>query len=316
VDKVARSLSHVSSARPHEIRKEETLAPLVSAFLIKHRRLRFWLKVLANSGWVLGATVTFALYYDARSDVWMGVFVGATMPSTLLVALAFNRSLLTGITTTFQTAFVFGNTTIMIGSACAFCRNQPAKLASAVLLLPSLLSAALIDAYPAEGRAATARLFFALNLISLVLLQAGLAFGITRIDELVVEMYGGWRFKASELAGGAINGLIPFALRNLVASIQRPDTLAVRQSGVVCVYLDKHALRVLRAVHGFLMDDEISAGEVGHLASSVPCAILSLPPAASSTPLVHHRVSQLKSNPTKFQYSISVRLKLKPQRTG
>jgi hypothetical protein len=81
----------------------------------------------------------------------------------------------------------------------------------------------------------------------------------------VFEIYGGWRFKASELAGGAINSLIPFALRNLVASIQRPDTLAVRQSDVVCVYLDEHALRVLRAVHGFLIDDENSPREAGLL---------------------------------------------------
>ena len=64
---------------------------------------------------------------------------------------------------------------------------------------------------------------------------------------------------------GAINSLIPFALRNLVASIQRPDTLAVRQSDVVCVYLDEHALRVLRAVHGFLIDDENSPREAGLL---------------------------------------------------
>jgi hypothetical protein len=35
------------------------------------------------------------------------------------------------------------------------------------------------------------------------------------------------------------------------------------------VYLDEPALCVLRAVHGFLMDDESSAGEAGHLASSV-----------------------------------------------
>jgi hypothetical protein len=143
----------------------------------------------------------------------------------------------------------------MIGALCALFRNQPAKLAGFALFLPSFLCAAFIDAYPAEGRAGTARVFFALNLISLVLLQAGLAFGVTRIDELVVEMYGGWRFRASELAGGAINGLIPFALRNLVASIQRPDTLAVRQSDVVCVYLDEHTLRVLRAVHAFLVDE-------------------------------------------------------------
>ena len=181
--------------------------------------------------------------------------------------LAFNRTLLKGIFTTFQTALVFGHATLMIGALCALCRHQPAKLVAFVLTLPSILCAAFIDASPAEGRAVTSRLFFTLNLIGLVLLQVGLAFGVTRIDELVVEMYGGWRFRASELAGGAINGLIPFALRNLVASIQRPDTLAVRQSDVVCVYLDEHALRVLRAVvHAFLMDDE--SGEGGHLASS------------------------------------------------
>jgi hypothetical protein len=133
-----------------------------------------------------------------------------------------------------------------------------------------------MDAYPAESRAVTSRLFFTLNLVCLVLLQGGLAFGITQIDELVVEMYGGWRFKASELAGGAINSLIPFALRNLVASIQRPDTLAVRQSDVVCVYLDEPALRVLRAVHAFLMDDESSAGETGHVTSSVVQAAIGM----------------------------------------
>ena len=37
-------------------------------------------------------------------------------------------------------------------------------------------------------------------------------------------------------------------------------------------------------------------------APGVPCATLSLPPAASSTLPVYHRVSQLKSNLTKFQY--------------
>ncbi len=36
--------------------------------------------------------------------------------------------------------------------------------------------------------------------------------------------------------------------------------------------------------------------------SSWPCATLSLPPAASSTLPVYHRVSQLKFNLTKFQY--------------
>jgi hypothetical protein len=265
VDRAARSMCHVPSARPYEVRKEETLVPRFSAFWSKHRRLQVWLRALANLAWVFGASFGFALYFDARSDVWMAVLTCLTLPSILLNVLAFNRTLLKGIATTFQTALVLGHMTIAVGSGCALGHNQPAKLAALGLLGPGLLCAAFMDAYPTEGRAGTTRLFFTLNLIGLVLLQVGLAFGTTRIDEFVFEIYGGWRFKASELAGGAINSLIPFALRNLVASIKRPDTLAVRQSDVVCVYLDEHALRVLRAVHGFLIDVENSPREAGLL---------------------------------------------------
>jgi hypothetical protein len=277
VDRAARSLCHVSSARAREVRNEETLVARFSAFLIRHRQLRFWVKILANLAAFVGLAVGFALYFDVHSDVWMGGLTSATLPCVLLNVLAFNRTLLKGIATTFQTALIFGHTTIMIGSMCALFHSQLAKLAGFILIVPSFLCTAFIDAYPAEGRAGTSRLFFTLNLIGLVLLQVGLAFGITRIDEFVVEMYGGWRFRASELAGGAINSLIPFALRNLVASIHRPNTLAVRQSEVVCVYLDKQALRVLRAVHAFLMDDESSAGEVGHVDSSVVQGAIDLP---------------------------------------
>jgi hypothetical protein len=47
------------------------------------------------------------------------------------------------------------------------------------------------------------------------------------------QVHGGWSFKASELAGSAISNLVPFALRNLAASIWRAETLAVRQCDVV-----------------------------------------------------------------------------------
>ena len=73
VDSAARSVCHVSSARPEQVCKEQTLAPRVSAFLIQNRRLRFWVTTLSNIAWVFGCTVAFVLYYDARSDVWMVV---------------------------------------------------------------------------------------------------------------------------------------------------------------------------------------------------------------------------------------------------
>jgi hypothetical protein len=99
VDSAACSLCHASSARPHEVRKEETLLPRVSAFLIEHVRLRFWLIALGRLAWVFGTTVEFALYYDGRSDGWMGGMPLVTLPSILLIALAFNRTLLKGIVT-------------------------------------------------------------------------------------------------------------------------------------------------------------------------------------------------------------------------
>ncbi len=120
--------------------------PRVSLFLIKNRRLRFWFRILADLAWVCGATVGFASCYDARSDVWMAFLTCERCEQSYLIALAFNRmctrTLLKGIATTFQTALVLRHTTIMIGSLCALCYNQPAKLASFVFFLPSHVSRA------------------------------------------------------------------------------------------------------------------------------------------------------------------------------
>jgi hypothetical protein len=149
----------------------------------------------------------------------------------------------------------------MIAAICALFRNQPLKLFVVLLFLPSVISSAFLDGYPEERRTFTSRIFFTLNLLGLLANQAGLAFGLWRTDEFYFYLYGGWSFKASELAGGAISNLIPFAIRNLVASVSRARTLAVRQSDVVCVGLDAHALRVLQAVHAFLTEEMHRASE-------------------------------------------------------
>jgi hypothetical protein len=186
----------------------------------------------------------------------MPVLVFTTLPEMAMNLLAFSRELVKGITTTFQTALVCTHTAIMIGSFCALFRYQPLKLTAVIIPSTSFVCAAFMDAYPEGGRATASRLFFTLNLLALLALQAGLAFGLMRIDDAPVEVYGGWSFKASELAGGAISNLIPFAMRNLTASLARPWTLAVRESDVVCVHIDEHAARVLRAVHAYLVGEE------------------------------------------------------------
>jgi hypothetical protein len=224
--------------------------------LIKHKRHRAWIRGFCNLAWLLGATVCYLLFFDVHSAAWMPVLFFTTLPAILMNLLAFNRELLKDIATTFQTVLVCGHTAILIGSVCMIFRNQPFKLVVSLVSPPSFVCAAFMDAYPEEGRAATSRLFFMLNLLALMALQAGLAFGLMRIDEALIDVYGGWSFKASELAGGAISSLIPFALRNLTASLARPRTLAVRESDVVCVNIDEHAARVLMAVHAFLVGEE------------------------------------------------------------
>jgi hypothetical protein len=254
-------LYHIPSGRPHRVDYRETLFPLVSAFLIEQPRLRFWTKMACNVAWLLGATVGYLLIFDVHTAPWMPVLVFTTLPVVSMNLLAFNRELLKGIATTFQTALVCGHTTIMVGSFCALFRHQPLKLIAALAPPASIVCAAFMDAYPEERRATSSRLFFTLNLLALLTLQVGLAFGLMRIDEAPVEVYGGWSFKASELAGGAISNLIPFALRNLAASLVRPQTLAVRESDMVCVYIDDHAVRVLRAVHAFLVGEKRGASK-------------------------------------------------------
>ncbi len=209
----------------------------------------------------------YVLFFDVNSAAWMPVFVLTTLPTILMNFLAFNSMLLRGIATTFQTVLVCGHVAIMAGSFCAMFRNQPLKLAVSLVVPASVVCAAFMDAYPEEGRAASSRIFFTLNVLGLLALQVGLAFGLMRLDEVPIEVYGGWSFKASELAGGAISSLIPFALRNLAASLVRPQTLAVRDCDVVCVGVDEHTARVLRVVHAFTVGEELGASK--QLAASV-----------------------------------------------
>ena len=255
------TLCHVPSATPCVVENLETLLPWLSAFIIQHRTLRLGIDTICPLLWFAGATSAYLLCFEVHAAVWMVVMAVGTLPGILFLVLACNRKLLRGIATSFQTVLVCSHATIMIAAICALFRNQPLKLFVVLLFLPSVISSAFLDGYPEERRTFTSRIFFTLNLLGLLANQAGLAFGLWRTDELYFYLYGGWSFKASELAGGAISSLIPFAIRNLVASVSRARTLAVRQSDVVCVGLDAHALRVLQAVHAFLTEEMHRASE-------------------------------------------------------
>jgi hypothetical protein len=193
------------------------------------------------------------------------------MPAIALNLATFNRHLLKGLGMTFQTLLVCANAAIMTATCCTLFRHQPAKVAMIVLALPNFLCAAVMDSYPEEGRVHSSRLYFTLSLIGLCLLQIGVTFKLMRGDDFLHEVYNGWGFRTSEMAGNALTSLIVFTVRNLSSSIFRAGTLAVRQSDVVCVKMDEHALRVLLAVHAFLIEE--AQGLPGQLAPGLVHAI-------------------------------------------
>jgi hypothetical protein len=119
-------------------------------------------------------------------------------------------------------------------------------------MFPGFACAAFMDAYPEEKRAWTSRIFFCFNLLGLVVIQAGLAFGLLGVDDVVFEPFGGWSFKLSEVCASSTGSLVPFALRNLWATFRRPETLAVHQASVVCLKMDEPMFRLLLAVHMFV----------------------------------------------------------------
>ena len=209
-----------------------------------------------NIAWLFGAAATYTLLFDAHSEstVWMVAAAVGTLPVLLLNLLTFHRTLLFGVATTFQTALVCMYAATMVAAWCALFRKQPFKLAAMLITLPSFICGAFMDAYPEESRVSASRLFFALNLLALLANQAGLAFGSISVDELEIDVYEGWAFKVSEVAGSAISSLVVFAVRNLFASVRRAATLAVRESDMVCVSLDDDAIKVLLAAHALMLE--------------------------------------------------------------
>jgi hypothetical protein len=203
----------------------------------------------------VGAALAGLLIADVHSAAWMATLATVgSLPINLLNVLTFNRKLLKGIATTFQTVLVCGYAAVLMTAFSLLYRNQPFTIAAGAPFLPSFMLAAFMDAYPEEGRVLTSRIFFTLNLVGLLALAALFISGRMRTDEFVFEGLGGLSLKASELLDMAIKTLVPFALRNLFASFSRPQTLAVRQADVVCIEIDDEALRVLLAVHAFLTE--------------------------------------------------------------
>ncbi len=110
------------------------------------------------------------------------------------------------------------------------------------------------------GRVLTSRIIFACTTLSLQLLQIGIALSLIELEEYKIDVSTRWSVKATDLASGAINSMLPFMLKNLIASFLIAGTLAVRTSDVVFVKLDPCAHRILLATHEFLIDERYRVG--------------------------------------------------------
>ena len=130
-------------------------------------------------------------------------------------------------------------------------RHQPAKLAAFAAFLPSFLLAGFTDALPEAFRVIVSRIFFTLNMLSLLILLAGIAFNRLGLEDFEVDLLSIRTFKISSLTASTLTTLLPFAARNLGMILLKPGVLPVIQSSVASVKLSARALLVAKANHTF-----------------------------------------------------------------
>ena len=103
------------------------------------------------------------------------------------------------------------------------------------------------------GRVVASRTFFTLNILGLIFSHGAATF--TTMDDLVVPVFKGqWSFHVSNGVIGAIQSLLIFGLKNLVAAVLWPGALAVSKSALKSLKLDAAEVASLKAAHCIVLE--------------------------------------------------------------
>ena len=157
-------------------------------------------------------------------------------------------------TTIFQNMYVWWYSAVVTVGLSVLRRRHPGKILCNVMLGWSPAIGGCFDAFPEAGRIGASRLFFLCNIGVMTSIIAMLTFEFSDMNDWTVEVLK-WYFNVSQVVAGASGNLIPFGIKNMVASFRKPGSLVVMTSNIANVKIDSSAMELLQCVH-FLLCQE------------------------------------------------------------
>ena len=134
---------HFPWMAPRRMLTADTVWPTLSGAYLKVKFLRYGALIAL---WFFSAVSAFLVWSGLFEQWWLGVAVVGSLPEIMLLCSGFNRKMLTVLTTSFQTLFVWFHTCLLFFSFGVLWRGESLKLACLCLMLPSFLSSACMDA--------------------------------------------------------------------------------------------------------------------------------------------------------------------------
>ena len=247
---------HVATWRPRGVggldAAADAMVPTIARAYFRSRLLRLLLSLL----WLIGTTCSLCVSFDrfehGSVEEWLACATGALMlPLTVCVGAGLNAQTVRSLLKEFQTLYVLVNVLAVMCLVLFLFRDHPAKMVCFSLAVPSFLLAGFIDASVEGGRLLNSRIFFTLNIASMItfLLLVSLKLGAFTDYTFEVSTFA---FVASSMACSPITTLLVFGSKNLCLSFYRPGSLVVLTSSVCCLFLDADTLAVLKAAYSLL----------------------------------------------------------------
>ena len=243
---------HFPWMAPRRMLTADTVWPTLSGAYLKVKFLRYGALIAL---WFFSAVSAFLVWSGLFEQWWLGVAVVGSLPEIMFLCSGFNRKMLTVLTTSFQTLFVWFHTCLLFFSFGVLWRGESLKLACLCLMLPSFLSSACMDALPEVGRVLASRVFFTFFLGILLAMWLGLVFGFFDVNDPPMDIGGPFPVFFGAIAGSAMADLVPFGLKNIVKSFAHPGCLVVAKCRILSLKLEPDILQVFFATYDLLLSE-------------------------------------------------------------
>jgi hypothetical protein len=247
---------HVAALRPREAGRKDAavdaVVPAICRVYLRSHSLQCGLSVLRLVGVICHFLVLCDQVEAKSSHECLACCSSALMvPAIVCITASLNAKTVRSPMKEFETLYVLAYVLCLV-SVCFFLfREQPAKMVAFGIVTPSYTLAGFIDASVEGGRLLLSRIFFILNVASLLVLLAlvSLIFGTYTDFTFHVNTFS---FAASLMVCNTIVTLLVFGMKNVALSFYEPGSLVTLVSAVCCVHTDAETLAVLKGSYSIL----------------------------------------------------------------